>query len=232
MKELLIITVFSALLSSCAVHQGTISSSSFAKKVKYEDMAFGVAQTNTFLGIGGISKDALVLEGKCELVKSRPLKANEEYANFSIDFKRTYFPLGSQTKVTVCADVVNFQNDTLTDPYSELYKKKLFTKRLVSDNLFQVGDSIIDKNAITAIIIGIEDVNKVRILYRSKNGQNRTKKIGTNKIYATNKRYKGILPGEVNQYELYQSSSPKVLGVGLKKYIINKSGYIEQRKYN
>lgn len=196
MKKLLIPLSFILLLSSCAMHQGMISSSSLNRNVMYEDIAYGVSQTNQVLGLGGLSKDALIFEAKRELINNRPLKQNETYANFTVDFKRSFFPFYSQTKATMSADVVSFTDDLQADPYTEKYKQKL-TRKSLANKLFEIGDSVYLDRHQNGVIISIEDIDKVRVLIKTKKGNSKTKILGTNKIYTMHKPYKGYKSGDM-----------------------------------
>src|ERR1035437_4337245 len=130
MKKLLTSLTIICFMTSCVTyHQGAISSSTVSRTVKYQDIAIGVSQINKFWGLGGISKDALVLEARREMIKNRPLAPKEQYVNFTVDFKYTFWPIVSQTKVTMCADVISFSNDsTGEEVYSSKYKDKLLGK--------------------------------------------------------------------------------------------------------
>lgn len=221
MKKTLIIITTMLLLSSCAVHHGLISTSSINRNVKYVDIAYGVSQTKMLFGIGGLSQDALVLEAKRELVKNRPLKANEEYANFTVDFKRSFFPFYSITKVTVSADVVRFINDSISNPVSQDYKDKL-ASRYLSNSLFEVGDSVIFDKRKIGTIISFLNANNVRIEYKTKSDKTRTKKISLKDIYSPKKTYKGYKAGDNFDYYLRNDKKArgKIVGLGLKYLLI------------
>ncbi len=78
MKLVVIFFSVALVLSSCvATHLRTISSTAVDKPVSYVDVAYGVAQTDKYFALGGLSQDALVLEAKRELYRNRPLKPNE-----------------------------------------------------------------------------------------------------------------------------------------------------------
>lgn len=181
-----------------------ISSSSIGKKVRYEDIAVGVVQTTTFFGIGGVNKDALVLEAKRKLIASRPLTTNEEYANFTLDFKRTLFLSFSRTKVTMSADVVRYisdnANDSIKDVYSDAYKAKLLGQKTVS-GIFNIGDSILynleNNHLYYGQILAFEKNNKVRILYKTKNENYRSRKLSIDEIYSIITAHKGLKKGHI-----------------------------------
>ena len=224
MKKLLLILITVTFLTSCVVtHMGTISSSSTGRNVKYEDVAFGVSQTNKFLGLGGVSKDALVLEAKRALIMNRALKPNEEYVNFTVDFKNTYWPFYVQNKVTLSADVVRFTSDT-SAIYSDIYRDKLLGKTIALE-LFNVGDSVFDNKYTVGTILTIDRTDKITMLYKTKDDKFRTKKISTKDIYSINHQYKGYKTGEyyvltnsVNGNE--QSEAMKIAAVGLNSVIL------------
>ncbi len=89
MKNTLLLSFIILMFSQCATHTGTISSNYTNKPVQYVDIAEGIATTSKVLCIGGLSKDALVLEAKKSLMKNRPLKNGEQYLNYTIDLKKT-----------------------------------------------------------------------------------------------------------------------------------------------
>lgn len=233
MIKLLIILPTVLLFSSCAIHHGNISTSSLNRNVQYQDIAYGVAQTKTFFGIGGLSQDALVLEAKRELLKNRPLKAKEEYANFTIDFKRSFFPFYSPTKVTLSADVVKFTDDSAVNPITQNYKNKLST-RLLSNSLFEVGDSVqFDKTKIGSVI-SFSNNSHVIVEYKNKNDKVRTKILSIYRIYSTSKPYKGLRIGDRYIYSLKDDSktSGKIVGLGIKNLIVKSNkGNIEYIDY-
>lgn len=241
MKKLLISLTIIFLMTSCITyHQGAISSSAVNRTVKYQDIAIGVSQVNKFLGFGGISKDALVLEARREMTKNRPLGPKEQYINFTVDFKHTFWPIVSQTKVTMCADVVSFSNDSTSEVYSSKYKDKLLGQNL-SNELFAVGDSVIFNKTHEGVIISIESVDAVRVLYKSKSDKNRTKRISINKIYTKKKSFAGLKPESWYTYPKGTTDSKKdvvyILGLGIKSLLgRDSSNSIEviayQKNYN
>lgn len=194
MQKFFFIFLSVILFTSCSVHLGTISSGSVDKNVVYEDIAYGVSQTSHVVGIGGLKHDALVFEAKRNLINNRPLKYDEQYLNYSIDFKRTYWPFFTRTKAMVSADVVRFSNKPNEDPYTEKYKKLMSGKGLIT-NLFEIGDSIIYKLA-DATIIGIEKVDVVRILYKTKSDKYKSKRVSIDKIFTSHKSFNGLNIGE------------------------------------
>jgi len=210
------------------MHQGMISSSSLNRNVMYEDIAYGVSQTNKVFGFGGLSKDALVLEAKRELINNRPLKENEAYANFTVDYKRSFFPFYNQTKATMSADVVRFMDESLSDPYSEKYKRKLACKSLANE-LFVIGDSVSIDRLGEGVIVSIEDIDKVRVLIKTTKGNSKTKLFSTSKIFTKSKDYRGYKVGDMYIYSRsikgnLVKTSGRIIALGLKKIIIKDAG--------
>jgi hypothetical protein len=98
------------VLTSCAFHYGNTSSNAALTDGDFRIMgiAAGQAATKQVLGIGGLSKDALVLEAKRNMYRNHPLDDGQIYANMAVDYKRTFYLIVVETKVTVSADVVQF----------------------------------------------------------------------------------------------------------------------------
>ena len=86
-----IIIVF--LLSSCiAFHNGAISSGPLlSANDKFIEQATGHAECYSFFLLlgGGYFKQDMINQAKKDMMKNRPLKKGEYYANYTIDFKRT-----------------------------------------------------------------------------------------------------------------------------------------------
>jgi len=143
MKALLPGLLFILILSSCGSHIGTLSSDFINSDYQYADQAYGFSQTSGLGVIGGMSKDALVLEAKNNLMKNRPLSAGESYVNFTVDFTHKYF-LVFKLKCTVTADVV--KEKSLEEPiYSDLYFRKVLESP-ENVNIFMVNDTLVTKS--------------------------------------------------------------------------------------
>ncbi|MGQ1945905.1 DUF6567 family protein [Geofilum sp. OHC36d9] len=197
MKKLIFSFIIGLLVSSCASHHGTISSGTIEKRIEYVDMAIGVSQTKKICGIGGMTKDALVLEAKKDMIKNRPLQPNEQYFNFTLDFKNSFWPIVSQTKAILSADVVKPASDNSTDVYSERYLK-LIGDGDFSNELFSIGDSVLYKKTLQGTILSIQSNDRLKILYKTKQSNFRIKTCSIDKIYLykTGKSYKGYKVGD------------------------------------
>lgn len=236
MKNILCILFISTLLSSCVVHHsGTISSSSIGKPFSYSDLAMGVAQTVQPFNLGGNSQDGLVLEAKRELMKNYPLKKNEEYLNFTVNYKRTYYPVLTKVKVTVTADIVAIQSDTVFEKYSEQYKKRL--QNGFQNELFAIGDTItLGKNNM-GVLVSINKRNQARVQYQTKNNYSKTKSLNIKNVYSKKDTYRGLKKNEwfiysVNVNGQVKQTSGKIIAFGLKDFMVREaSGNITTMKY-
>ena len=98
------------ILNSCAFHEGMMTGNASLSGDDFEiiSIEFGTAKTTHVFGIGGLNHQALVFEAKRNMYRSAPLKKGQAFANVSVDFKRSYFPIVGTTIVTVTADLVQF----------------------------------------------------------------------------------------------------------------------------
>lgn len=105
------IAAISLLTSGCATHTGigmssaSISENNF-KMVRY---AKGEATATKIFGIGGLGKDALVAEAKQDMLANYPLEEGQALANMTVDFKNSIVLIVITTKVTVTADIIQFE---------------------------------------------------------------------------------------------------------------------------
>ncbi|MEO1054122.1 MAG: DUF6567 family protein [Bacteroidota bacterium] len=119
----LIYLILIATLSSCAVHNGMMSGNTLpTPEARLVDMGVGVASTEKILGIGGLKKQALVLEAKKSLYATHPLQPGQSYANMSVDFKNSFFFLYNRTTVTVSADIMEWSSSKVGEN-GDLFKQ-------------------------------------------------------------------------------------------------------------
>ncbi|HXB39591.1 MAG TPA: hypothetical protein VNZ49_03560 [Bacteroidia bacterium] len=113
MKRTTILFIFPFLffLVSCAsFHNGAISSGPLlSANDKHVRTAYGHAKTNIVLGFGGGEYVALVHNAKQDLEKNWPLAKGEYYANFTVDFRKTFFffAIVITNEVMVSADIMS-----------------------------------------------------------------------------------------------------------------------------
>ncbi len=216
------ISILASTLVGCVTyHSGAINSNGQINMV-HEDIAIGVAEVKRPLGLGGGQKDALVYEAKRNLVSNRPLSQDEVYGTFTIDTKRTFFPFGNSTKVTVTADVLRKQTPSDTALYSQNYLQKLNPSTL-SNGIFHVGDSVmVDNEGIEKGIIQSfegKDLDRVRISYFDPNGNLKTKRYLLSEIFL-----KADDSETSTLYiEIYNKYQAKVIGIGIDEYLVEDS---------
>lgn len=99
-------------LSSCAYHSGYLSNSTALNSNNFtyvQKNISGSAKATYIFGIGGLSKQALVDLAKQHLMGICSLKDNQALANTTVNWKRSYFFIGSVVNCTVTADIVEFK---------------------------------------------------------------------------------------------------------------------------
>jgi len=110
-RSALLVAAMVTLLTSCAFHNGITTSSASISNKNFTMMktVHGSASTMKVLGLGGLSKQALVAEARENLLKTNPpLAEGEILANITVDFKLSFIIIVSKTTVTVTADVIRF----------------------------------------------------------------------------------------------------------------------------
>jgi len=160
MKNLLLISLLALIMSSCAFHAGmmtgnaSITDNNF-RVVKIID---GQAFTTHILGIGGLSKSALVLEAKKNMLKNHPLRKGQALANVTVDVKKTFVLIYVKTLITVSADVIDFNPEDSDNEFDEImpqyYKGKTINIRSdinVGDSVYYISYGILKKGRVDAL---------------------------------------------------------------------------------
>ena len=89
LKLIIAIAIVSFLSTSCATHLGmmTGNASLSSNNFKVVKIAAGHAKTTRIFGLGGLGKDALVLDAKKDLLQNNPLRDGQALSNVTVDFK-------------------------------------------------------------------------------------------------------------------------------------------------
>lgn len=104
--------LLATLATSCAYHVGNVSTGSHIDcPMRY--IATGSSKSYKVLGIGGINKEALIMEAKQDLYQKFPYQKDVKLSNFSVDFQYLFVLVYFRTKVTVSADVFDCSTDKL-----------------------------------------------------------------------------------------------------------------------
>ena len=112
--KLFTIASFVLFLSGCAIHTGYMDSSAALGEAGFsytQTSISGSASTLRVLGIGGLSKQAIVEEAKMDMLKNNPLKDDQALANVTVNWKYSFYVVVQTTSCTVTADVVEFEDD-------------------------------------------------------------------------------------------------------------------------
>jgi len=193
--KLPLLLTLTALTGGCAFHSGQLVADVPPAPVEHRDIAVGIASTTKVLWMGGLDKDALIHEARQEMIHNRPLVDDESYNNYSIDFKRSYFFIGTKTKVTITADVIA-PKDTITLPsYTSKYLSEMNEGYSRYDTLFQIGDSVLFGGSTFQYgeILGFDgrDNARARIQYRNSDGIVRVTTVTCSKVFVLLSHYRG-----------------------------------------
>ena len=98
------------LLGSCATYQGALSSNAVIidNKFRVIGVAVGESQSEKILGLGGLSRNAMVFEAKQNLYQQVKLLPGQALTNITVDFKNEFYFVYFRTKVTVTGEIIDF----------------------------------------------------------------------------------------------------------------------------
>jgi len=202
MKQLFFGFLIVILLSSCATHVGFMTGNAAISDANFNvvGMAVGTAKTQHIVGIGGLSKDALILEAKRNLYANYPLKKGQALANVTVDMKRSMFPFVFKTLATVSADVIDFNTVANDSLFSEVNK---FICQPDKKSIYSNNEKVIYKKKeqfYTAYILD-NGVKKSTILMENDQGIFKVRTVSNAKIFSFKEKnsYKYSL-GEVIRF--------------------------------
>lgn len=111
LKLFVAIVLFTFTMSGCATHWGMMTGNASLSSNNFTmiKMASGTASSTQIFGIGGMKKDALVLQAKKDMMQNYPLKKGQALANVTVDFKNSFLFFVMKEKVTVTADIIEFK---------------------------------------------------------------------------------------------------------------------------
>jgi hypothetical protein len=195
METLSILSTF-LIVSSCAFHSGTITSNTTEEPVVHKDIAVGVSEANVVLGIGGLSKNALISTARKNMILSRPLENDEQYNNIEVNIKRNYYLFGLKTKVVINADVIEPKDSVTQASYSEEYLNQIKTKDL-EVVMFSVGDSVYINNynyqsGKILRFIKSDSKSKIELSFIDPKGVAKTKVVNPNKVFIIKDEHMGL----------------------------------------
>lgn len=181
MKSLVILSFMALIITSCAIHTGSVSSSPLPN-CTYQGMVNAKVGTSHFLGIGGNTRGALIKDAKGILLEENRGKGTV-LTNYSLDIKRTFFIVTTSTVFTLSAEkyFCPTQNQTavLAIP--------------LANNEALKKDTIIPKEVITTTVV--ENVKPVEIVVEKVNAEV-NKQVEKVPVVETNRENRG--PFEIN----------------------------------
>jgi hypothetical protein len=119
MKKIVYLSIIGILFlfSSCASHKGlTFNTNNHTTQVllskknyKIVDKVQGESEAMYILGIGGLSRKAMVAEAKADMVsKADIIGSSKAIINETVEVKHTHFPFVRKYKVIVSAYIIEF----------------------------------------------------------------------------------------------------------------------------
>jgi hypothetical protein len=119
-------------LNSCAFQTGAMSGNAAITNDDFQvvGLAKGTAKSVRIFGIGGLKKEALVLEAKENLYYNFPLKRGQALNNVTVDISNKFALVYHETVITVSAEVVDFN----TGSDQKFFNRKSFE--------IKVGDTV------------------------------------------------------------------------------------------
>lgn len=201
----------SFLLISCSTYYGNLTGNTFTNQ-KIEATAIGSSSAKYVLGIGGNNRSALVLEAKKNLYENFPLKQNQNYSNFSVDFKNSFYFLFASQKVIVSADIVTINKGS---------NSQNETPNLIQ-NQFYPNDAVYVYSKLGKVIS--VDNNKVKVIT---DNDLKIKDYNKNDVFLINNRFQPEY--EINATITYkvessayvpQYKNAKILAIGLTKILV------------
>lgn len=118
MKKLLIISIgFMFLLTSFAVHSGLTTNANLhttevvlsQRNFKVVESVSGESQALYFLGIGGLSKQAMISEALAKMLSNANIVGGAKaIINETVEIKNSIFPIIRLYKVTISGHIIEF----------------------------------------------------------------------------------------------------------------------------
>lgn len=181
-RSIFLIALSMALASCMAFHSGTMMPSVIISNANFTVLGqvTGSAKAEYVIAMGGLFKQAMVAEAKANIYKNYNLPKGVALGNITIDVKNSYYLLYHQRKVTIVADVIDF-NVPSSLKLSDLVinsqtasgdnDSKLKTSKTEK---FTIGDTVKfyymfaeRTGKITAVF---PDTNKLEVSYEKKSG--------------------------------------------------------------
>lgn len=194
-KQVIIFLALISFMHSCAFHGGNVTNSTVISDPNFTivGLATGSATTTHVFSIGGLDKDAIVLEAKRNMYTRYPLQAGQAYGNVVLDFKTGYYIIFRKMTCTISADIVDFNKipKTVKAPAAMQPEKKKRTtikgvNAQIPDTPYSIGEDVIYKEvykmAKAAKIIDAKP-SRIKIRYTNNSGNSVESTVSDKYIY-------------------------------------------------
>jgi hypothetical protein len=132
------------MMSSCAIHDGMMMSTSLPSgltEAAYLDYAIGYSRSDYWFGIGGLNKDAQLYEARRNLMLNYSLKESESFDILTMDRKTTLFLPYARVEVLIIADVVESSGRKVT--MSDRYKNSVLNNLTLTKNYLSYNEPVL-----------------------------------------------------------------------------------------
>ncbi len=216
------------------------------KNSELVEIGIGKAKATRIFGIGGLGKEALILEAKKDLYKNYPLRKGQAYANISFDIRNALYLIVTQSKATVSADIISFpdQEGNKSDGYQELFER-MRSLEITSVNQILLGDTVMILNGSLMEpnrVVGIKKNKQTLVLAPLAQPVPKTMNYPKTGVYLTKdlptQKQKGIVVGKTLKYRQPdgQVVIGTIVGLGFEDVLIefeNNSGkYYRKKPYS
>ncbi|MFK8044267.1 MAG: DUF6567 family protein [Crocinitomicaceae bacterium] len=184
----LLVVLFLGLLSSCAFHTGTMTGNAtiMGPNFTVQGMAYGKAETKHVFGIGGLGKEAIVLEAKRKMYTAFPLEPGQAFANVTVDFKKGFYIVYSKLTCTISADIIDFNERPEVNEFNE-FNYSASENLMSSLDHFSAGEQVyysesMNSPPVGSTIIGFNN-GQARIRFVKTNGIIDFKNVNLSNLY-------------------------------------------------
>jgi hypothetical protein len=198
-------------LSSCTIHHGQLIDLNYGQFVPVTQQAVGAASVSYFLGIGGNKTTVLIKEAKDDLIRNRPLKPNEKYANQCLNVSTTYFLCYTKQRVTITADIISEGRVDSSLIQASLKKRE--------NQLFNIGDSLATKKLKFKGVL-LNQVVNLQARVRDRKQRIKYLDLDVKDIFRINGSYRGFSIGEEVYSKTNNYARGRIVGFGAEHVLV------------
>lgn len=161
------------------------------------------------------------------------MKAGEQYANFTLDFKNTYLFFYAATTVTITADIIHFTQEKEYDPFPNKYLTTAIPPSYDTE-LYRAGSTVLNKKGETFLIRSVVDAGHL-FLQSTENEMILLENVAMKNYYSNQGEKKGYVVGSVYPVppaSVFVSKEMRILGLGMDHMLVElTNGDLEEVKY-